>query len=119
MPSAGEVKNCLPYLARQLEIVRPKLLVCLGGLAWRAFLSLRERELPGYCERELGIRKPSKVKVPHVVGRRFLWRNTLVLPMIHPAGSANGARSRYPEHDLKSKQLLRASFVEIGAVGPD
>ena len=114
MPSSGEVANCLPFLARQLEIVGPKLLVCLGGLSWKAFLSMQEAEQPGFCSREIGLGKPSKVKVPHMVGRRFHWRSTLVLPMIHPAGSANGARARYPDHDRNSLELLRASFVEIG-----
>ncbi len=115
MPSTGEVTNCLPFLAHQLAIVGPKLLVCLGGLSWKAFLSMQEADQPGFCSREIGIDKPSKVLVPHMIGRRFHWRSTLVLPMIHPAGSANGARARYPEHDRNSKELLRASFEEIGA----
>ena len=114
MPSSREVANCLPFLARQLEIVGPKLLVCLGGLSWKAFLSMQEAEQPGFCSREIGLGKPSEVKVPHMVGRRFLWRSTLVLPMIHPAGSANGARAKYPDHDRNSLELLRASFLEIG-----
>ncbi len=115
MPSTGEVANCLPFLAGQLAILEPKLLVCLGGLAWKAFLSMQENDQPGFCLREIGIAKPSAVQVPHMVGQRFQWRSTLVLPMIHPAGSANGARARYPEQDRASKELLRASFAEIGA----
>lgn len=114
MPSYGEVANCLPFLARQLEIVMPKLLVCLGGLSWKAVLSMQEADQPGFCSREIGVAKPSGVKVPHMVGRRFHWRSTLVLPMIHPAGSANGARAQYPDHDRNSLELLRASFAEIG-----
>jgi len=114
MPSAGEVANCVPFLAEQLELVRPKLVVCLGGLSWKAFLSMQELDQPGFCSRELGIGKPADVKVPDVVGRRFTWRNMLVLPMIHPAGSANGSRAKHPDHDRRSKDLLRASFVEIG-----
>lgn len=114
MPSVGEVRNCLPFLLKQLEIVRPKLLVCLGGLSWKAFLSVQKAEQPGYCTREIGIKKPNDVRVPHMVGKLFAWRQTLVLPMIHPAGSANGARSGYPDHDRKSKQLLRQTLREAG-----
>ena len=113
-PSSVEVANCLPFLARQLEIVGPKLLVCLGVLSWQAFLSMQDVDQPGFCSREIGLAKPSAVRVPHMVGRRFYWRSTLVLPMIHPAGSANGTRARYPEHDRKSIELLRAAFAEIG-----
>lgn len=114
MPSATEVKNCLPFLERQLELVKPKLLVCLGGLSWKAFLSIQEAAEPGFCSREIGISRPSGVKVPHMVGRRFQWHSTLVLPMIHPAGSANGARSQYPDHDRESKALLARSLAELG-----
>ncbi len=114
MPSSVEVKNCLPFLERQLELVKPKLLVCLGGLSWKAFLSMQEAAEPGFCLREIGVARPSGVKVPHMVGRRFQWRSTLVLPMIHPAGSANGARSQYPDHDQESKALLARSLAELG-----
>lgn len=115
IPSDGEVENCLPFLIQQLEIVKPKLIVCLGVLSWKTFLRMQEAEQPGFCAREFGISKPNDVKVPHIVGRRFAWRSILVLPMIHPSGSANGARSKHPEHDRKSKELLKVSFAEIGA----
>ena len=114
MPGAGEVANCLPFLSRQLEEVQPKLLVCLGGLAWRAVLSMQEADDPGFCARELGLAKPAQARVPHLVGRRFRWHSTLVLPMIHPAGSANGARARHPGLDSRSRELLRESLRDIG-----
>lgn len=114
MPSAQEVANCLPFLSEQLEAVNPKLIVCLGGLSWRAVLAMLELDFPGFCIKTLKLKNPRAAKVSDVVGRRFTWRNTLVLPMIHPAGSANGSRSKYPEHDRTSKDLLRRSFSEIG-----
>lgn len=117
IPSVGEVANCLPFLAKQLEIVSPKLLVCLGGLSWKAFLKLKEADEPGYCLAEVGITKPSEVKVPHVVGRQFTWRSTIVLPMIHPAGSANGARAQYPTYDRDSKLLLKDLLTKAGVKG--
>lgn len=113
MPSVNEVNQCLPFLANQLKIVPPKLLVCLGGLAWKAFLSMRELEQPDFCSTEIGVSKPNAVTVPHVVGRQFLWRSAIVLPMIHPAGSANGARAAYPTHDIESKRLLRNALARL------
>lgn len=118
MPSASEVANCRPWLRQQMEMVGPKLLVCLGQLSWKAFLALKEAEQPGFCLRELGVAKPGDIRLPQLVGRRFKWRSTLVLPMIHPAGSANGARAAYPDHDRRSKDLLRASLSEIGVIDP-
>lgn len=32
-PRPDEVINCIPYLRAQIDIIRPKLLVCLGGVA--------------------------------------------------------------------------------------
>lgn len=48
-PSAGEVRACAPWLAAELELVRPALLVCLGATAVRAVLgrTARLRDLRG------------------------------------------------------------------------
>lgn len=119
MPSRQEVANCLPFLTRQLALVQPKLLVCVGSLSWRAVLSMIERERPGFCASEVGVATPAAARISDLVGRRFEWRSMIVLPMIHPAGSANGARAKHPEADRTSKELLRTALAEIGAVGPD
>jgi uracil-DNA glycosylase len=36
-PSAQEIKNCSDFLVRQLDLLRPKLIVCLGELAWKSY----------------------------------------------------------------------------------
>jgi uracil-DNA glycosylase family 4 len=113
-PSLAEINNCLPFLERQLEIVKPKLFVCLGSLAWKAFLSMQESADPGFCKREFGVSGPSGVRLPDMVGRDFQWHTTRVLPMIHPAGSANGARAQNLKEDQKSKALLAKSLTELG-----
>src|SRR5690606_10030614 len=58
-PSTREVNNCLPFLIQQLDLIQPKLLVCLGGLSWKAFLSMQESAEPGYCLKEVGVSRPS------------------------------------------------------------
>jgi uracil-DNA glycosylase family 4 len=35
-PLPGERDNCLPYAARELELIRPRVIVCLGSFAWDA-----------------------------------------------------------------------------------
>jgi uracil-DNA glycosylase len=35
-PLPGERDNCLPYAARELDLIRPPVIVCLGGYAWDA-----------------------------------------------------------------------------------
>ncbi len=114
LPGGAEVASCRPFLEEQLAILSPRLLVCLGSLSWKALLALQEARRPGFCAREIGILRPSEVRVPDMVGRRFQWGGTVVVPMIHPAGSANGARAAWPEHDTRSKVLLAEALVQLG-----
>jgi uracil-DNA glycosylase family 4 len=105
-PGAQEVTNCLGFLARQLDLLRPKLIVCLGELAWKSYVSIREQDEPGYCKKEFTKSRPNDLRLPDLVGKRFNWRGATVIPMIHPSGSANGARAKYSAQDNESKQLL-------------
>lgn len=34
-PTTGEIKACLPYLIRSIEIYKPRAYLCLGGIAWK------------------------------------------------------------------------------------
>lgn len=113
MPGVSEVANCLPFLERQLGLLRPQLMVCLGSLSWQAYVRIRERTESGYCQREFGKARPKDLRVPDLVGRAFNWANAVVLPMIHPAGSANGFRAQYPGPDLESKRLLRQEIERL------
>ena len=47
-PTAKETKACLPYLLRQIEIIKPKLIVLLGQTAFSAFFpKLKLKNLRG------------------------------------------------------------------------
>jgi uracil-DNA glycosylase family 4 len=37
-PSPSEEQNCRPFLARELALCNPRVILCLGGFAWRAVL---------------------------------------------------------------------------------
>ncbi|MTI96109.1 MAG: uracil-DNA glycosylase [Firmicutes bacterium] len=43
LPKPDEVKSCLPWLERQLELVDPEILVCLGALAGRTLIDPKLR----------------------------------------------------------------------------
>ena len=50
-PLPGERDNCLPYAARELELIRPEVIVCLGAYAWDAacrLLSVRPKPRFGH-----------------------------------------------------------------------
>ncbi|HKS80103.1 MAG TPA: uracil-DNA glycosylase [Candidatus Acidoferrales bacterium] len=39
-PLPSELANCLPYFERELEIIRPRAILALGGIAMRTYLGL-------------------------------------------------------------------------------
>jgi uracil-DNA glycosylase len=50
-PLPAERDNCLPYAARELELIRPSVIVCLGAFAWDAacrLLGLRPKPKFGH-----------------------------------------------------------------------
>jgi uracil-DNA glycosylase family 4 len=50
-PLPAERDNCLPYAARELELIRPRVIVCLGAFAWDAacrLLSIRPKPAFGH-----------------------------------------------------------------------
>jgi uracil-DNA glycosylase family 4 len=43
-PLPSELENCRPYFEREMEILRPKAILVLGGIAMRAYLGFLKRE---------------------------------------------------------------------------
>lgn len=60
-----EKKNCLPYLVKEIELLKPKLVIALGLDAAQAFLG--------------------RIKISDVVNQRFSNGNFTLIPMFHPA----------------------------------
>src|SRR6202046_588443 len=42
-PLPSELANCLPYFDRELELIRPRAILALGGIAMRTYLGLLKR----------------------------------------------------------------------------
>ncbi len=92
-PLPDEVAECFPYLVRQIELIDPLIICCLGGPAASALLKA-----------DSGI---SKLR-----GTIHLYRNIAVIPTYHPA-----AVLRFPEkykrsvwNDLK---MLRDYYRDV------
>jgi len=86
-PAPDEVERCLPYLLRQIELIRPKVVCALGRHALRA--------LTGYAG-----------ALSRVRGRPMAFLGTTVMPTFHPAYLLrNPAAKRDAWEDLK--QVLR------------
>lgn len=65
-PEPEEVRNCLPYLLTQIDLIQPKVIVALGATAVRALLDV-----------QLGITK--------MRGHWYTFRDVPMMPTFHPA----------------------------------
>jgi uracil-DNA glycosylase family 4 len=68
VPTIAEQKLCTPFLERELEIVRPELILPVGGLAVKRFVG------PG--------------KLADLIGRVYEKNERYVVPLPHPSGAS-------------------------------
>jgi DNA polymerase len=66
VPTIEEAQKCKPYLLKQIEIINPKILVCLGKTA---FMYLMDSDLP----------------ISKIRGQIFEYKGKKVIPTYHPS----------------------------------
>ena len=86
-PKPEEVKACWPYLQRQIEIIKPKLIVCLGRHSLGRFL-------------------PTVGPISAVHGRCFVRKGQAYMSLYHPAvGLYNGGMRQTLFDDFKKIKI--------------
>jgi DNA polymerase len=65
-PEADEVEKCEPFLFRQIETIKPKVIVALGKFAAQSLLKTSE-------------------PITRIRGREFKYREAILMPTYHPA----------------------------------
>jgi uracil-DNA glycosylase len=89
-PTPGEVARCAPYLSEELAIVRPPVIVLVGGLAIERFIG--------------------KVRLDEAIGRVFPQRfdtfSTRLVPLPHPSGASTWLN--HPTHQALLQDWLEA-----------
>ncbi len=96
-PRPEEIRACLPFLLRQMEIIKPKLICTLGTFAAQTLLDTRE-------------------KITSLRGRFHQWRGIKVMPTFHPAFLLrNPAYKRLAWEDVKK---IMAEYRRIKGQGP-
>lgn len=78
-PRTGELSTCRPYLLRQIDIIKPKVIVLLGRIAVGGFMG--------------------KVKLDEVRGHVFTRDPYRLLPTYHPAAAMRFPARRKPFTD--------------------
>jgi len=84
-PEKDEIETCSPFLYRQLEAIKPRLICCLGAPAMRTLLGIKEG-------------------ITRVRGQFFDYSNTKALVAYHPA---------YILRNPREEKILREDFEKI------
>ena len=85
VPNPDEIETCSPFLYRQIEAIRPRLVCCLGAPAVRTLLGI-------------------KVGITKIRGRFYDFGNTKALATVHPA---------YILRNPREEKILREDFEKI------
>jgi uracil-DNA glycosylase family 4 len=95
-PDAAEIANCRDHLAAELSIVRPRVIACLGQIAWR--------ELTGRA-------RPFDPIHPQPLAAK----DAIIYPMYHPAYVNRGAYSirRYRRDFRRLADFLESPSANI------
>jgi DNA polymerase len=65
-PKPDEIKTCFPFLIRQLQVIRPRIICCLGTFAAQTLLETAER-------------------ISALRGRFYVYQDAKLMPTYHPA----------------------------------
>lgn len=87
-PSRAMIRNCRPHLSREFELLRPKVVVPVGGLAIRELLG--------------------STRLSEAVGRTFERDGVIYVPLPHPSGASTWLN--LPEN----KERLTAALAILG-----
>jgi uracil-DNA glycosylase family 4 len=88
-PLPDEIEACSPWLAEQVDLIDPHIVVTLGNFATRYILD-----------------RPASIS--RVRGQRFIWRGRTVIPTFHPAAVLHGGGDA-----SNQMQALREDFRTI------
>lgn len=91
-PTPEEIKHCEPYLEKQLELIKPKMLLCLGTFAAQTLLK-------------------SKEALGKLRGKFHTYKNIPLLVTYHPAALLRNPNWKKPTWE--DVQLLRKEFDKL------
>ncbi len=103
-PSTSMVKNCQPFLERQIALVKPKVIVTLGGFPLKAYLRLRGEPT-------------SSARLEHYVGKVELWNDCSVVFFPHTSGASRWL-NKHANKQLfnQAKQTLRKALFNADVI---
>ena len=95
-PLPEEVKECMPFLVKQIELIDPQILVLLGATALKNMLG-------------------SDMRITKVRGKWLDWNGKLTMPVFHPSALLrNPALKRDTWEDFKKVVFKYRELVDAG-----
>ncbi|CAN5239673.1 hypothetical protein BH24ACT19_BH24ACT19_18460 [soil metagenome] len=88
VPSRAMIRNCRPHLARELELLRPRTIVPVGGLAIKELLGIE--------------------RLSEAVGETFRRDGVVYFPLPHPSGASTWL------NDADNKERLARALAALG-----
>jgi uracil-DNA glycosylase family 4 len=102
VPTTAMVKNCRPFLERQIALVDPQIIVTLGSFPLKAYLQLSGKTGPAGT-------------LDKYVGTSQVWGSRLVVFFPHTSGGARWLNSEANKAlFVQAQQLLRTALAERG-----
>jgi uracil-DNA glycosylase len=93
-PQPDEIEACSPYLWKQIELTRPRVICTLGNFAAQVLLG-------------------KKVAITKIRGQYFQVRNFFIYPMLHPAAVLHQGNLRPAlEEDFRNLQTFLGKRME-------
>ena len=87
-PEEDEIRTCSPFLEKQIEIIRPKVIVCLGKISSQSLLHSRET-------------------ISRLRGKFASYRDIPVMPTFHPAYLLRNPKDKWLTWEDMQKVLER------------
>lgn len=87
-PEEDEIKTCIPFVKRQISIINPKVIVCLGRIAAQTLLG-------------------SKAAISKLRGNFFSYNDIPVMPTFHPAYLLRNPRDKWLTWEDMQKVMER------------
>lgn len=81
VPTPEEIRQCLPFLLRQIELINPTFIVTLGATAAKELL------------------QDTNIRITRDHGKWKKWQNRLVMPLYHPAALLRNPALKKPTWD--------------------
>ena len=96
-PTAAEIANCRPFLARQIELLEPPIVATLGTVALSALEAI----------------EPHGLKLARDVAKVFDWYGRKLIPLYHPSPHVVNGRRR-PEQQIGDYQAIANLLKTLG-----